>query len=297
MLIVIVVVVVGVSYLFGNKDNDSNTNLNGSSNLNVNYSTYTADVPKDQRTIDYYWNINTATFDKNKFDGRISVFGTIMNTKLTGKTLKDAGFIVVSLSSKDDKPNEKIELNYNSEDDYYSNYGLLYINNKVYPTYNLNVAVDFVNYQGIKSVYDDSTELYFNQNTTYQDVDNIIIPYMENIDYSELTIDDSIDNLGVPTYVEGRTTKLEDTGTSLGAVMFGYVYVYDDYTFMFNFMYYDNTGLSIIGFTYMGSEKFSRPVEVFNRETYKNDIYETYSKLLDEQQDKYLKAIEKNDLY
>lgn len=302
-LVVIVGGIIGASYLFGDKDDktdtnsseNSSTNSNGSSssNTNVDYSKYTASVPRSDRDLDYYWNINTATFDKSKFDGRISVFGTIMNTKLTGKTIKDAGFTFVTWSSDDGDAKEQTELNYDLEDEYHSNYGLLYINDKVYPTYNYNVTVNFVNYKGINAVYDDSTELYFSQTTIYQDSGNLVVPYMENVDYSDMTIDDIIDTLGVPTYVEGRASKLEDAGKSFGSTTFNYIYVYDDYTFKFNFMHYDNTGFSITGITYMGSQEFGRPVEVFNWDTMANDVYDTYSKFLDKQQDEYLKAIGK----
>lgn len=302
-LITIVGGIIGASYLLGDKNNkidsdsseNSSTNLNNnsSSNTNVDYSKYTASVPRSDRDLDYYWNINTATFDKSKFDGRISVFGTIMNNKLTGKTIKDAGFTFVTWSSDDGDAKEQTQLNYDLEDEYHSNYGLLYINNKVYPTYNYNVVVHFINYKGINAVYDDSTELYFDQTTIYQDQGNLVVPYMENVDYSDMTIDDIIDTLGVPTYVEGRTSKLEDAGKWFGSTTFNYIYVYDDYTFRFSFMYYDNTGFSIIGITYMGSQEFARPVEVFNWDTNKNDVYDTYSKFLDEQQEEYLKSIGK----
>lgn len=264
-----------------------------SSNTNVDYSKYTASVPRTNRTLDYYWNINTANFDKTIFDGRISVFGTIMNTKLTGKTIKDAGFIFVTWTSTNGNPEEQTKLNYDSENEYYSNYGLLYSSDKVFPTYNYNVKVSFANYTGVNAVYDDNTELYFDQPTIKHDQGNLVIPYMENVNYSDMTIDDIIDTLGVPTYVEGRSSKLEDAGKSFGSTTFNYIYVYDDYTFKFNFMHYDNTGFSITGITYMGSQKFGRPVEVFNWDTMENDVYDTYSKFLDKQQNEYLKAINK----
>jgi len=288
--------ILGTSYLFGDKTNtNSSTDQNNTpvTDKGNDYSKYTASVPRRDRNLDYYWNINTDTFDKTKFDGRISVFGKIMNTRLTGKTIREAGFTFVEWMSSDGDAKEQKKLDYDSEDKYYSSDGLLYINNKEYPTYNENVAVNFVNYRGINAVYDDSTELYFNQATIYQDQDNLIIPQMENINYSNMTIDDIIDTLGAPTYVEGRRTKLEDNEKSFGATLFSYVYVYDDYAFIFEFMHYDDAGISITGITYMGSQKFGRPIEVFNSDTLENDVYASYSEFLDKQQGEYLKAISK----
>lgn len=296
VLVVVIGGVFGVRYFLGDKtDNNlsgnSSNNINNESNSKADYSTYTSDVPRSERNIDYYWNINTDTFDKTKFDGKISVFGTVMNTKLTGKTLKDAGFMFVSMKSEDGNATEETTMKYDSEEKYYHVYGLLYANNKVYPTYNYNVSVDLLNYQGINSIYDDTSEVYFSQNSIYQDKDNVIVPYMENVDYSKLTIDDIIDHLGAPTYVEGRVEKLDASDTSSGSTSFSYLYVYDDYVFKFNFMYNERTGCSVVGLIYMGRQKFNSPTKVFNYDTYETDVYESYSKYLDEQYEKYLKSI------
>jgi len=81
-----------------------------------------------------------------------------------------------------------------------------------------------------------STELYFNQNLISQDLYCEIVPYIENVDYSKLTIDDDIDNLGAPTYVGGRTMTVKNiTATSRGIYIYGYG---------------ENKDLSLIGLTY-----------------------------------------------
>ncbi len=274
------------------KDKEKETTEESSNtDTSVDYSSYTESVPRSERDIEYYWNINTDAFDKTKFDGQISVFGTIMDTKLTGKTLKDAGFTFVSWTSEDGDATEQATLDYGAETNQYMDYGLLYKNDKVYPTYNYNVKVDLTNFAGTNDAYADSTEVFFNQATIYQDESNVIVPYIENMDYSKMTIDDIIDTLGVPTYVEGRTEKLEE---DVESEMFNYVYVYDDYTFIFNFMYFDNTGISITGLRYMGSSFFAQPVEAFNSDTFENDTYDTYTAFLEEQYAAYQESIGKN---
>lgn len=257
----------------------------------MDYTAYTADVPREERDIEYYWNINTETFDKTKFDGRISVFGTIMDEKLTGKSLKDAGFTFVSWASEDGDATEQAYLDYEEDEGYCTEFGLLYKDGRVFPTYNYNMVVYMYNYHDNCKVYDEMTEMYFCQRTTINDVENVVVPYMEGVEYSKLTIDDIIDHLGAPTYVEQRETELEDSGEVFGAITFNYVYVYDDYTFIFDFIYYENTGITVTDLAYMGSETYAQPVEVFDYEASDTITYDSYEEFLEKQQNAYLEAI------
>lgn len=297
-LVVIIGGIIGASYLFGDNNNkndtnsseNSSTNSNGSSSLetNVDYSEYNADFPKEERTIDYYWNINTGDFDKEKFDGRFSVFGTIMNTKITGKTLSDAGFKFVDSSLRDES-----ELVYDYQEKYYHNEVYVYKDGQVSPnTKNYN-WIYLKNYEGISSAYDDSTEFYFEGVSVGEKLSDVVVPCMENVDYSKLTIDDIIDNLGVPTYVGGRETKLEDAGDFFGATVFYYHYVYDDYTLSYEFMYYDSTGCNTVGFRYQDNKVIMRSFDAVDVNTYETNFYNNQLEFWDEQQSKYLQAINK----
>ena len=277
--------------LFNNHEMMENEKISEEeSSVNVDYGNDTADVSKEQRTIDYYWNINTKDFDKTKFNGDILVFGNTFNKKLTGKTLQDGGFKFVEYPSFDgDNMLEDSVLVYDSEEGNYKKNVQLLKNDKLYKS-----AIELYNYKGIDKAYDDSTELYYDTSTdaaflTYEDV---IVPSVGVLNYSEITIDDVIDSLGVPTYVENRTTKLEDALIKSGVVIrFDYVYVYDDYLFEFSFSYNEYIGIKFNNNTYSGVQRLLSPFAVYDIVKNEEINYESYLKFLENEQKMYLDAI------
>lgn len=214
-----------------------------------------------------------------------------MNTKLTGKTLIDAGFT----KFKNATSSKYIEtLKYDEEKKYYKETCFICKDGNDYPSNFMVGGVDLVNYKGNKLINSDDTEVYFSHSSTIRSEKNMLYPVMEGVSSSKITIDDIIDNLGVPTYVASRTSKLEDAGTSLGATIFSYVYVYDDYVFEFGFTYYKNTGVKLTNITYMGKQRFAQPVEILNKETNEYETaYDNRTQYYEHQQDEYLKAIGK----
>lgn len=245
-----------------NKDKKEN-NVSG-----IEHSMCTEDYPKEKRNINYYWNIYTPNFDKSKHNGKISVFGNVVEGKLTGKTLLDNGFEFVSLSS-DDEDYRIIEqlryVRYEDKDGHYCTEDVkLLKDGKVYPRDSYSPIIHLTNINESTNLHEDATEVYFTQTTVAQDTENIIVPYMEGVNLDTISIDDLIDSLGVPTYVGGRAASLENTPDSLGSKVFVYVYAYDDYIFKFKFVCDGNTDIYISSFTYISREEFNRPFNVYN---------------------------------
>ena len=160
--------------------------------------------------------------------------------------------------------------------------------------HNNNSSQFLENYKNETNLYSDNTEIsyYWNDNTeTYND---IIIPASlinnpEEKVYKNLTIDNVVDKLGAPTYVQGRLTKTIENGQ-----FFKYVYVYNDYTLWFEILYYENTGITITGFRYEGNQSFSQPCEYYDAELAEFRNYKNSLEYLNEEQTKYEKTLKKN---
>ncbi len=261
------------------------------------YETYTADVPKSERDADYYYNINTAQFDKTKYDGMIFAFGTVMEEEITGKTLQDAGFSAVQIWSEGGDIEEVDALSYreidteenngSGQNGYYKEMAKLCKSGVLYPV-NGVYHVELYNYNGEDTIYDEDTELSYYAGTYGENVKNLIVPYMGNIDYANMTIDDVIYHLGVPTYVGGRDTSLEEYGDEL--LFLSYIYAYDEYTFSFEFCYVGYEA-SVSSISYMGNETFSFPGHLVAEVQAGNITYESYKDYYERQYESYLEAI------
>ena len=264
MIITIGVTIVLAALVFvmiklSSKDNMIKDNNKTNSNVDkpqpttnyTDYSSYTEKVARGNRTIEYYYNIYTPAFNKTKYNKKISFFGTILEGPLTIKKLTNSNITFKNNSGnmKTYKNGEVIQ-KYNGID--------VYIDGVRYP----QEKISFVVLIDAKNGEDD--EIYFNQGTTSKDVKNIIVPYMENVDLNNITIDDLIDSLGVPTYVDGRDRKLENVKKPSGPILFSYVYDYEDDIFVFDFVYYKNTGINLTDMKYFGKLYYTRQVNVFN---------------------------------
>lgn len=282
------------------ENNKLNENIiqNGSSNNNsvkgTKYEVYTADYPKEKRNIDYYWNINTETFDKTRFDGKISFFGNVLNSKITGKTLTENGFSLSEITYY--TCNDIFHIDDEIEKDYVQKCGQLTNQNKSYPIDFSSVGVPtLINFDKNDNYSSDNVEIYFEYNKTNDYIDfvteteesNIIFPYFNGIKYDELTIDLIIENMGVPTYVADRTTA---DGYSLSLV---YYYVYNDYVFKFDFV---NIGKKVkyTGVTYMGTKTFNHSyIDYLYYDPNNEELYKAYNlkEKLDEEYKTYISSI------
>lgn len=286
----------------GKKDNtpdtnDKNNNTTVEENYSVDntkYASYTADYSEESRNRDYYWNINTDTFDKTKFDGKISFFGNVIESKITGKTLADNGYNFSEVTYY--TCNDIFHINDEIEKNYIQKCGQLSKNSKSYPIDYSSVGVPtLINFDKNDNFMNDNVEIYYEYNKTNDYVDfvteteesNIIFPYFDGIKYDDLSIDLIIEKMGVPTYVSDRTDAEDYPMT------FSYYYVYDDYVFKFDFIHITSTKFT--GVTYMGRNIFNHSrIEYYyddnNDETYR--VY-NFKDLMDDEYKTYLKAINK----
>lgn len=236
-----------------NESNKSNTNLIQETKTNNNdYSNYTSSIPKEERTIDYYYNIYTPAFDKSKYDKKISFFGNIIEGPLTIKNLTNNNY-----TFKNNSYSMTVKVDNGKSTETYKGIDV-YINGTRYPQDSLSSVVL------IETENNENDEIYFDQSSIFQDNKNIIVPNMKNVDLNNITIDDLIDSLGVPTYVDGRETKLENAKKSFGLIYFSYIYDYDDDIFKFDLTYSKNGGIDITDMIYMGKQYYNRKVSIFN---------------------------------
>lgn len=233
--------------------------------------------------IDKYWNIDTSKFNASLFDGKFSICGNVIQSKLTGKTLKDNGY-ELKIGSGLFK-----ELLLDSENNVYSDKS-----NGVYILKNnkeLLEGVHLENYNKETSIYSDNTELVVGWRDNSVKYNEIIFPTCliynpTDIVYNTLTVENIVKELGAPTYVQGRLTKTIKDGQ-----FFKYVYVYSDYTLWFDMLYYKKSGITVTGFSYEGNNSFNQPCKYYDADT--NEFRE-YSKTLDylnEEQTKYENSI------
>ena len=233
------VLVIGLATGCEKNNDNQNSNVNNNDNQNSNennndiieenksikdtkYAVYTSDYSKDSRNIDYYWNINTETFDKTKFDKNISFFGNLINTKITAKTLSEAGYVFSETSYY--SCSDIFGLKENK--DYIQKCGKFTKSNIAYPIDETIVGVPtLINFNNNNDFTSDNVEVYFeyvytNDYIDFSNESNSIFPYFNGIKYDEINIDMIIENMGVPTYVSDRLASEDYPMT------FSYYYVY-----------------------------------------------------------------------
>lgn len=288
-ILLVSAVVLSLTACGGNKDEDTNTDNDtsssaqtdsGSGEENTDQSDSASDaMPED---IDKYWNIDTKEFDASRFDGKFSIAGEVVQSKLTGKTLQENGFELVSnsVAFKD--------LVWNEEQNAYTDKnGICIMKNGSELLDPMEHLVNMTNYKNETDIYSDNTEISYYQNNVTETYNDVIIPTClitepDELVYGTLTIERIVEQLGAPTYVRGRKSRSIDEGE-----YFTYVYVYDDYTLWFNFMYYENTGIMNVGYEYEGNQSFNQPCEYYIGATGEFKEYSNHSDYLNEEQAKY----------
>lgn len=274
IMIVLLIVVVGTVTIFlisrKGESNNSNTIISPTNNSSVStneknkntkntkYSNYTANYPIQDRDLDYYWNINTEGYSSTKYDGKISFFGDIITTKITGKTLKDNGYTIIDAPSsysysKNFFSNKKI--------DYTIKSGHVQKNSQQFPdesdvSYTLALP-EFINFGNNNDFYSDETEFYYEFSKTVKTDSNIVYPSIKGTKFSDLTIDLIIEHMGVPTYVAKGDALTPTTRTSMtteDVMTFDYYYEYPDYTIIFHFMGFNQR---LTGVKYLGKNTFN----------------------------------------
>lgn len=281
-LVIVGIVGIGGMLLFNNLSNKNNDN-NNSDDIIENNEQNNNQSNEVSSEIDKYWNIDTSEFNASLFDEKFSISGNVIQSKLTGKTLKDNGYELRIGSGL------FTELLWDKDNNIYSdksNGAYILRNNE-----EIQSDIYLENYKNETNLYSDNTEIsyYWNDNTeTYND---IIIPASlinnpEEKVYKNLTIDNVVDKLGAPTYVQGRLTKTIENGQ-----FFKYVYVYNDYTLWFEILYYESTGITITGFRYEGNQSFSQPCEYYDAELAEFRNYNNSLEYLNEEQTKYEKSL------
>ena len=205
-------------------------------------------------TLDYYWNIDTQDFDKSKFDGKISFYGSIIEGKLTTEKLQEAG-IEVSLLGVD------TTLKTNSERDYwyYETPRLLRDGEKLPMSTNESIyspiIINFVNDE-LYSEHSNVVEGYAYDEFHWGLLEYNIYPTVLGVESPhDITIDLVLEKLGAPTYVVDRTDKTMSEKDLYAYTV--YLYVYDDVAFLFAF--YNNRDLKL-------AADFYYPIEIMNKE-------------------------------
>lgn len=282
-IIGVVVVVVVIAFLLFNKSTNESNDNNSGNNITENNEQNKEDNNTISSEINKYWNIDTTKFNASLFDGKFSMGGEIIQSKLTGKTLQDNGYGLRIGSGL------FTELLWDQDNNIYSDKS-----NEVYILKNNEEIQDHLhlaNYKNETNLYSDNTEISYYWNDITKTYDDIIIPTslitnLEDKVDKTLTIDKVVEKLGVPTYVQGRLTKTIDNGQ-----FFKYVYVYNDYTLWFELLYYENTGISLTGFEYEGNLSFNQPCKYYDAELEEFRNYNNSLEYLKEEQIKYEKTL------
>lgn len=278
---VIIAGIVGTILILNNNSKSTNSDNNYDNTENNAQKEDESDTLPNE--INKYWNINTKEFNASLFDGKFSIGGDVVQSKLTGKTLKENGY-VLRIGSGLFK-----ELLWDKENNVYSdksNGAYILKNNE-----ELLGNIYLENYKNETNLYSDNTEISYYWNDITETYNDIIIPTClinksEELVYKTLTIDNIVDKLGAPTYVQGRLTKSIENGE-----FFKYVYVYNDYTLWFEMLYYKNQGITVTGFRYEGNQSFNQPCKYYDADI---DEFREYNKSLDylnEEQTKYEKSL------
>lgn len=270
-----------------NEDNDENEDSedvaeNEDNSLEVSdYSVYTKDYPVEKRTLDYYWNIDTSSFDKNMFDGSFSLFGYDFSGKITGSTLQENGFGIEiggypaclfwdkeencfwDLTNGSDIYMGDTEIgqvtlrNYSNEDNFYSS----------------NTEVDF---------YCGDSDATFNEAI----IPKCFVTSKDDKMLESMTFDDVINHLGVPTYVIGRQDNSIDD-----VAFIEYLYAYDDYILIFASVYTDRNGAAVTGVTYTGITIYDQPCTYYDFDTDTKESFNSPFEYMKRDQALYLEAI------
>ncbi len=284
LIVAIILIIIGIVLNLkketqANKNTDNNKNSNTISTEKVDYKEYTEKYPQDKRNIDFYYNIYTPAFNKQKYNGKISLFGKIVDGPLTIQTLNNNN---ITYSKNHDSMTTITDAN--TENDYE---GIdLLIDGIKYPKSDLSPSVYIMN--------ETTGELYFDQSTTNNGTEDIIVPDMGNIDLNKLTVDDIINTLGVPTYVGERKTKLENAKTGLfGTLTYSYVYDFGDDTFEFVIIYSESVGNSITNFIYRGKDTFNGKMSKRDLSTMEYSYYNSYKDYYEEQYKAYQEDLKK----
>ena len=293
IVIAITIIIVTVGAILINKEWDNNESTivgeqdvidtKNETSKKTYYSRYTENFPKEQRNLDYYWNINTEGYSSLKYDGKISFFGEIIATKITGKTLKENGYTIVD---PDSSYSYKKNFFSNAIVDYSLKSGLVQKKMQQFPNdsdfANTLAFPYFINFSNSDDFYTDETEFYYIYNKTLKKDSNIVFPSLNGTKYADLNIDLIIEQMGVPTFV-GRgdilipTTRISTDTENI--MTFNYYYEYPEYTFVFQFMGFNQ---HFAGVCYMGKN-------IFNHTFFDNDM--TLKEKLQNAQKEYLKNI------
>ena len=271
IIVIVLIAIVSVgAILINKKGNNSNTIGSTIANKedatdkkdeisnNTEYSKYTDSFPKEQRDLDYYWNINTEGYSSSKFNGEISFFGEIIKTKITGKTLKENGYTIVDPDSSYSYGKNFFS---NKIVDYTLKSGLVQKNSQQFPndsdlSYTLKFP-EFINFSNNDDFYTDETEFYYQYSKTVKKDSNIVFPSLNGTKYADLNIDLIIEQMGVPTFVGRGDILIPTTRTSPDTkdiITFNYYYEYPEYTFVFQFMGFNH---KFAGVCYMGKNIFN----------------------------------------
>lgn len=285
LIVAIILIIIGISLKPKNeaktesKKNSNNNNETTTSTEKVDYKEYTEKYPQEKRNIDYYYNIYTPAFNKQRYNGKISLFGKIVDGPLTTQTLNNNNITYSkNHASMTTITDENTENEYRGID--------LFIDGIKYPKSDYSPSVYIIN--------ETTGELYFDQSTTNQGTEDIIVPYLGNIDLNNLTVDDIINTLGVPTYVGERKTKLENTKTGLfGTLTYSYVYDFGDDTFEFGIIYSESTGNNFTNFIYRGKDTFNGKMSKRDLSTKEYSYYNSYKDYYEEQYKAYQEALKK----
>lgn len=274
--------IVGIILILNNNSKSTNMNNNNSNNTENNeQETDESDTISSE--INKYWNINTKEFNASLFDGIFSIGGDVVKSKLTGKTLKENGYELRIGSGLFQ------ELLWDEENNVYSdkNNGTYILKNNEEFLGNLYLE----NYKNETNLYSDNTEVSYYWNDITATYNDIIIPTClidkpDELVYGTLTVNNIVDKLGAPTYVQGRLTKSIEEEQ-----FFKYVYVYDDYTLWFEMLYSQKNGITVTGFRYQGNQSFNQPCKYYDADTGEFKEYNKSLDYLNEEQTKYEKSL------
>lgn len=283
--IISIVIIVGTisSFLFLNNKHKSKNTANNELENRENNEIKNEVSNTVSSEIDKFWNINTKDFNASLFDGKFSIAGEVVQTKLTGQKLKENGY-ELRIGSGLFK-----ELLWDEENNVYSDKS-----NGAYILKNSEELLEGIyleNYKNETDLYSDNTEVSYYWNDTSARYNDIIIPTClvdktEELVGETLTVDNIVDKLGAPTYVQGRLTKTIEEGQ-----FFKYVYVYSDYTLWFEMLYYEKLGITVTGFRYQGNQSFSQPCEYYDSNTKEFREYNKSLDYLNEEEIKYEKSL------
>lgn len=220
-------------------------------------------------SLDYYYNIDTSKFDKDKFDGNINFFGVTVNGKITVNKLKKLGITTDASAYKansngfycDDLPNFSIDTTTDI------------INSDLF----VSDTFDFIsvcNYKGSMDLQSDDALVTLGSgwNLTGR---NIYPKQFDIPNYSEINIDLVLEKLGNPTYVSGRENNCIST-------LYGYTvyyYVYDDVAFLYAF--YNSQNLDLAGVFYYPIEELDGTAYPDSESSTLEDLKSSHNKYLD----------------